>query len=628
MKKVLCFILALALLFTTAETAFAKKHDNGKKNKNERTYEEKDYSKDKKYEFKIDESPVIKYDRYKLPIAPIVKGMGATVTFDEDTAVLTVVKDTTKIVINFKEKTVFVNGIKDEGSGIFSANNSKKTIVLIKYIADILGVRCDFDDDEIIVEVPELNLPTNVTVTPVGTTVLANTLNSTTLYLTATAKITAGQAAGGKAELYVGTIKVATDASITEADTSVSFTTSDNTPTNAELQAVVPRGGVVTVKLYNANNKVVTSAVGNPTLTVDYIAPTVTGITSATYNASSNQIKLNVTGASAIGDKIDVTKILISDASFGKTYQLTNNSYGVVSSTNLIEINLGTTDKLGLSGFVSSTMYLTLATGSLLKDTAGNVSAGFITTITIPVTVTTVLDLPTKVTVTPVGTTNVANTLNSTTLYMTATANITAGQATGGRAELYVGNRLTAIDSYIGLTDTTVSFTTADSTPTNAELQAMIPTSGVVTVKLYNANNNSVTSAVANPSLIVDYSAPTISSITSVIYNVPNNQLYLIVTGASAVGDKVDVTKITLSDTTLGRYCQLTNNATTGSSGTVISANSILINIGTTDKINLTGFGTTTVYLTITTGSLLTDTAGNASNAFTVSQSLPVTVIK
>jgi hypothetical protein len=628
MKKVLCFILAFALLFTTTETAFAKKHDNGKKNKNEKTYEEKDFSKDKKQEFKIGESPVIKYDRYKLPIAPIVKGMGATVTFDEDKAVLTVVKDTTKIVINFKEKTVFVNVIKDEASGIFSAHNSKKTIVLIKYIADIFGVRCDFDDDEIIVEVPELNLPTNVTVTPVGTTVLANTINSTTLYMTATAKITAGQATGGKAELYVGSIKVATDAYIAETDTTVSFTTSDNTPTNAELQLAVPKGGVVTVKLYNVNNKVVTSTVGNPTLKVDYVAPTITGITSATYNAARNQIKLNVTGASAIGDKVDVTKILISDAVFGRTYQLTNSSTGVVSSTNLIEINLGTTDKLGLTGFESSIMYLTIATGSLLKDTVGNVSAGFITTITIPVTVNTVLDQPTKVTVTPVGTTNVANTLNSSTLYMTATANITAGQATGGRAELYVGNKLTAIDSYIGLTDTTVTFTTSDSTPTNDELKAMIPAGGVVTVKLYNANNNSVTSTGANPSLVVDYSAPTISSITSVIYNVPTNQLYLMVTGASAVGDKVDVTKLTLYDTTLGRYYQLSNNATTGSAGTVISSNSILINLGTTDKINLTGFGTTTVYLTISTGSLLTDTAGNTSNNFTASQSFPVTVIK
>lgn len=655
MKKILCLIITLALLFTSAETAFAKKHDNGKNKKNNKTYEQKDNSKDNdedcendddnddneeyeknskknnskdnKQEFKIDESPVIKYGRYKLPIAPITKGMGATVNFDEDTAVLTVDNGTTKIVINFKEKTVYVNGVKDTKSGIFTAKDNKKMTVLIKYIANILGIRCEVDDDDIIVEVPNLNQPTNVTVTPVGTTVLANTLNSTTIYMTASANIKAGQATGGRAELYVGSIRVATDTVITDTDTTVSFSTSDSTPTNAELQAVIPKGGVVTVKLYNANNEAVTSTVGNPTLVVDYIAPTITGITSATYNAAGNQIKLHVTGANAVGDKVDVTKISLTDVALGRTYQLTSNSNGNVSSNSLIDINLGATDKLGLSGFGSSTVYLTLATGSLLKDAAGNVSPGFTTTVIVPVNVNTVLDVPTNVTVTPFGTTVVANTLNSTTLYMNVTANITAGQATGGRAELYVGNRLVAIDSYIGASDTTVTFTTSDSTPTNAELQAAVPTGGVVTVKLYNANNTSVTST-TNPTLVVDYIAPTVTSITSVIYSVPNNQLYLMVTGASAVGDKVDVTKIMLYDSTLGRYYQLTNNSTTGSGGTVNSSNSILINIGSADRINLTGFGTSTIYLTVSSGSLLTDTAGNTSNPFTTSQTLQVTIVK
>ena len=654
MKRILCMIITVVLIFTTTDTALAKKHRDDNK-KNDKNYEQNDDSnddeqeyknddsnddeqeyknydsKDDKQEFKIDDSPVIKYGRYKLPIGPITKGMGATVAFDKDTAVLTVVKDTTRIVISFKEKTVYVNGIKDDNSGIFTAKENKKMTVLIKYIAGKLGFQCDVDDDEIVIDVPGqvngLDVPTNVTVMPVGATVLANTLNSTTLYMTASAKITAGQATGGRAELYVGSIKVATDSYITATDTSVTFTTSDDTPTNAELQSIIPKGGVVSVKLYNANNTVVTSAVGNPTLTVDYVVPTITGIISAAYNASGNQIKLNVTGASAIGDKVDVTKITLTDAVLGRTYQLTSNSSGVISSANLIEINLGSTDKLCLAGFGSSSTYLTLAIGSLLRDAAGNVSPGFTTTVTIPISVVTALDLPTNVTVAPVGTTVIANTLNSTTQYLTAAANIIAGQATGGRAELYVGNRLVSVDSYIGASDTTVTFNTSDGSPTNAELQAVIPAGGVVTVKLYNVNGNSVTSAVGNPTLIVDYAIPTITSITSVIYNVPSNQLYLIVTGAGAVGDKVDVTKITLYDASLGRDYQLTNNATTGSNGTVNSSTSILINIGSVDKVNLTGFGTTTVYLTVSTSNLLYDTAGNISNVL-VNQTIPVTVIK
>jgi hypothetical protein len=556
--------------------------------------------------------------------------MGATVTFDKKTAILTVVKGSITVIINFKNETVTVNGIADVNAGIFTSSNKNKTTVLIKYIANVLGIRASVDKDKVSIEIPGLKLPTNVTVTAIGSTVMANTLNSTTFYMTATANIIAGQATGGKAELYVGTKLIATDTSITSTDTTVTFTTSDSTPTNAELQKIVPSGGVVSVKLYNASNNVVTSAVANPTLVVDYVAPTIASISSAIYNVANKQLYLSVTGAGSIGDKVDVTKISLYDYT-GRSYQLTNTagtgSNGVVSSTNSLVINIGTVDRFGFEGFGGTSAYITVAQGSLLKDTAGNVSPSFTAIQTIPVTLSTGLNIPTNVTVIPIGSISKANTLNSTTLSMTVTANITAGQATGGRAELYVGSRLVATDAYIASTDTTVTFTTSDGTPTNAELKAAVPVGGVVTVKLYNASNNDAINSTSNPTLIVDYVAPTMNAVTSAIYNVSDNKLYIISSGLGAIGDSVDVTKITLNASSLGRTYQLTNSSGTGSSGVIVSTDSLIINIGSADRIGLSGFGSTTLSIIVHVGPLLTDAAGNTSYSSTVVQIVPVTII-
>jgi DNA-binding protein YbaB len=290
MKKIICFIMTLALLLSSLSIAYAKQgstkeqtkqqkkteqqvttnnkvqqkeqdsedqqkledQQNSKNQKNQKQEIFNNKIKEKKQTFKINGSPTIKYGKYKLPINPVKKGMGANVTFDKDTAILTVTKATTTIIINFKEKTVTVNGVADTNSGIFTASNSKKSTVLIKYIANKLGVRVNGDDDKITVTVPGLDLPKGITVTPVGSTIVENTLNTTTQYMTATANITPGQAV--KAELYVGSKLIATDSDIAATDKVVTFTTSDGTPTNTELQAAVPEGGVITVK-FNGKNE-------------------------------------------------------------------------------------------------------------------------------------------------------------------------------------------------------------------------------------------------------------------------------------------------------------------------------------------------------------------------------------
>ena len=111
--------------------------------------------------------------------------------------------------------------------------------------------------------------PTAVTVTPVGGTVIANSLNQSNTNMTATATITADDATGGKAELYLDAILIASDSSIVSGDTQVTFDL--GTSTNAELQVAVALGGTISVKLYDVAGNSSTSSVGNPTLNVDYI---------------------------------------------------------------------------------------------------------------------------------------------------------------------------------------------------------------------------------------------------------------------------------------------------------------------------------------------------------------------
>ncbi len=164
--------------------------------------------------------------------------------------------------------------------------------------------------------VPALSVPTAVTLTPLGGTLVANTLNSTNTHLEIGAAITAGQATGGKAEFFVGATKLGEDTSIAAGDTTIAYTTSDGTPLNAELQAKIAAGGVVSVKLSDATGNNITSAVGNPTLAVDYVVPTVSitddkaaTVTSAdgnggaiTYTFTFNEV---VTGFDA--SDVDVT---------------------------------------------------------------------------------------------------------------------------------------------------------------------------------------------------------------------------------------------------------------------------------------------------------------------------------
>lgn len=642
MKKLIGFILTVVISLSFITPAYADWDGDWKKDyKN--YYDDYDYDDDednkgkgkkqekakkhktKKTKFKTKNSPVIKYGRYKLPISPVTKGMDAEVDYDD--GVLTVTKDDITIVIDFKKEKVTINGTIDRLSDIFKKKNNNGVTVLTKYIAKILDIRVDFDDDEIIVENPKLDKPKNITVIPVGSIITGKAINKTTLYLTATADIKAGQATGGRAELYIGSKLVATDSTITSTDTTVTFSTSDGTPTNEELKALVPKSGKILVKLYNKNNEYVT-AKSKDKLIVDYVAPTITGITSATYDHTKQKLYIYVTGASEKGDMVDVTRFSLHDKSLNKTFNLTDQaktgSSGTVKDSNTLVVNIGSADIQGLASFGGDDVFLIIHAGSILRDTAGNTSPIINSINTIPVTVITELEAPTNIVLTPIGSSVVANTINTTTPYLNVSASIKAGQAVGGRAELYVGDKLIAIDNIINDLDTSVTFTITANT--NEELRSLIPTGGVVSVKLYNAQGDVVVSK-NNPTLKVDYLAPTLTNVNSVIYNRPSHQLYFTVTGAGATGDLVDVTMITVHDLILGRSYQLTSSKG-GSKGLVNSENSLVVNLGEVDRNALAKFDTSNMYITISKGSLIKDEAGNSSPNSLDEISIPLIVIK
>lgn len=389
MKKLIILVLTVVLMATPSTVAFAK-NNNSKKNDNKKVdwgsdfkwYEDDDDDgKWNKKEFKLKDSPVFKYGKYQLPLAPIVKAMNSEVEYNKDKALLTITKDNTVIVIDFKNKVVYVNGVKDTKSGIFSSKKNNGKTVLIKYIAKLLNYGLDIDDDEIIVEIPNYKYLSDIQIVPIstlGTNVVKNTLNSTSIALEANAKIKAGHPLGSRAELYVGTKLIATDAVISPSDTKVTFTTSDGTPTTAELMAIVPKGGEVTVKLFNEKNELLVSKTMNEQLVVDYVPPTLTSVISINYIPVAKQISITVNNAGAVGDKVNLDMISLFDTNLRKIHTLNTSSdkgsVGIVNSSTSLVINLGEKDQKALAEFGKANMYAMIWDGSLISDLAGNQS--------------------------------------------------------------------------------------------------------------------------------------------------------------------------------------------------------------------------------------------------------------
>ena len=134
---------------------------------------------------------------------------------------------------------------------------------------------------------------------------------------------------------------------------------------------------------------------------------------------------------------------------------------------------------------------------------------------------------PTSIRLTPVGGTVVANTINSSNTNLLVQANINGLEVFGKRAILKIDDREIAYDEQILSTDTTVNFDLGAHS--NAELQTLIKSGGVVSVTVIDMNGHAVTSS-GNPNLILDYTAgnptggsaspyPSVLPVSSLLFN-------------------------------------------------------------------------------------------------------------
>lgn len=181
MKKLLSILIALMLILSSVSTSVYAKNDHSN-SKSKKSYtqemkklkdELKKWKKDNKkreeilkkiIELKVDfdddslsvfvngddidlsRSPVIKYGQYKLPTRPITKGLDAKLSYSNRKKVIKITKNDTVITIDLLNKKVLKNDVEIK-TDLFNNKNKNKTIVLVKFIANILGYRVDSDDD-------------------------------------------------------------------------------------------------------------------------------------------------------------------------------------------------------------------------------------------------------------------------------------------------------------------------------------------------------------------------------------------------------------------------------------------------------------------------------------------------
>ena len=273
-----------------------------------------------------------------------------------------------------------------------------------------------------------------------------------------------------------------------------------------------------TVTLTSKNGKKFQAAAFTPTVSGSASVGTTTTTGSDIGNSVTFTVTYNSTGALAVTSiavTTQPTKLIYVEATDGI---LALNGM-VVTETN----NDGSTNTVTFTNGTASGYTTNPANGATLTNAANNAQAVVVThtasnktanTNSLTVTATPVITAPTSVTLSPVGGNIVANLLNTTNTNLTAQATIVAGEATGGEAELLKdGNSFSPAikDTSIAAGDTTVTFDFGSAD--NSTLQSKISSGGIFTVRLKDAAGNSNTSAVGNPTLTVDYTIPSVTTV-------------------------------------------------------------------------------------------------------------------
>ena len=99
-----------------------------------------------KTSLKFDTPPVIKGNRTLIPVRAIVEGLGAEVTWNQDTQTVTIVKDDKEIKLTLGSYTILVNDEEQE-IDVPAQLLSNRTYVPLRFLIHNFGLNIKWDDD-------------------------------------------------------------------------------------------------------------------------------------------------------------------------------------------------------------------------------------------------------------------------------------------------------------------------------------------------------------------------------------------------------------------------------------------------------------------------------------------------
>lgn len=108
----------------------------------------------KKGYFKFDTPPVIKQGRTLIPVRAITEGLGANVTWNGEERKVTVSKGDIEIIFQLEDGKVFVDG-EEKVIDVPAQIMNNRTIVPLRFIAEELGLKVDYDGDTGTIEIDE-----------------------------------------------------------------------------------------------------------------------------------------------------------------------------------------------------------------------------------------------------------------------------------------------------------------------------------------------------------------------------------------------------------------------------------------------------------------------------------------
>lgn len=107
-----------------------------------------------KMNLKFDTPPVIKQGRTLIPVRAISEGFGADVEWNKDEQKVIITKGDIEIVLQLADGKAFVNG-EEKTIDVPAQLMNNRTIVPLRFIAENLGLKVDYDADEQIIDIQE-----------------------------------------------------------------------------------------------------------------------------------------------------------------------------------------------------------------------------------------------------------------------------------------------------------------------------------------------------------------------------------------------------------------------------------------------------------------------------------------